>query len=98
MHDNSNETQNGKLKQQETKAKPRVAKTKWKTSATEKHNRKQQKQQVMLEQTEHKNIYLCEQQINNTTKKTKKKNIRYQVAVKEKEKERRKYLWGDRGL
>ena len=55
MHDNSNETQNGKLKQQETKAKPRVAKTKWKTSATEKHNRKQQKQQVMLEQTEHKN-------------------------------------------
>ena len=55
MHDNSNETQNGKLKQQETKAKPRVAKTKWKTSATEKYNRKQQKQQVMLEQTENKN-------------------------------------------
>ena len=42
-------------------------------------------------------IFLFNQQINNTTKKTK-KNIRYQAAVKEKEKERRKYLWEDCGL
>ena len=33
-----------------------------------------------------------------TAQKKNKKNIRYQTAVKEKEKERRKYLWGDCGL
>jgi len=33
-----------------------------------------------------------------TPPKKQKKNIRYQAAVKEKEKERGKYLWGNRGL
>ena len=39
-----------------------------------------------------KNIDICEQQINNTTK----KNIRYQATMKEEK--TTKYLWGDRGL